>query len=308
MGLLARMEKKKKRQYVQLSKRDVIALKKGERVPKIEAGEHAEKKEIKHFENEVRKAKGKIKPVGKHKSGEFLPTRVSKFDELINIHGLERGSTILISGGAGTGKTTFCMQSLYNGALNGEKGIYISIEEDVEKLKSHMMRNFNWDFNKLEKEGKVAILKYDPLEIARSVEAAIVSSREELSIDFEEFSLPFKPDRIAVDSLSALSIAFGSTESYRRYIRYLFEKLESYDSINLVLTETEQDPKVYSRAGIEEFLADGVVVLYNIQSNNVRENALEILKLRASKHVKKIVPFNMTPQGIEIYPEIDVFK
>jgi len=244
----------------------------------------------------------------KKSTEEFLPTRVGKFDDLIQTSGLERGSTILISGGAGTGKTTFCLQSIYNGAMKGEKGIYISLEEEPTKIKAHMLRNFGWDFDKLEKEKKVAIIKFDPMEIARSVEATIMGSKEELVIDFKEFSLPFKPDRIVIDSLSALAIVFGSTEKYRIYLKHLFEKLEENDSINFILSETDQNPMRYAKSGVEEFLADGVIVLYNIQIKNKRQNALEILKLRSSKHEKKIIPYEISDNGFDIHPDQDIFS
>ncbi|MCH7902575.1 circadian clock protein KaiC, partial [archaeon] len=64
----------------------------------------------------------------------------------------------------------------------------------------------------------------------------------------------------------------------------------------------EQDPKVYSRTGVEEFLADGVIVLYNINKDGKRENALEILKLRSSSHKKGLVPYKITSKGITIFP------
>ncbi len=309
MSLLEIAQKRRKKRYVQLTKTELKSLKKP-RAPRIAPHRTILKNELELLRSEVQKAKARaFKPSEKIKTErEVLPTRIAGFDELISAHGFERGSTILISGGCGTGKTTFALQSLYFGALRGEKGIYISIEEEPYKLKKHMMNNFGWDFEKLEKEGKLAIIKYDALEIARSVEAAITNAKEELVIDFREFELPFRPDRLAFDSLSALSIAFGSTESYRRYIRYLFEKFEKYNSVNFVLTETEQDPKIYSRAGIEEFLADGVIVLYNIKVQNFREKALEILKLRSSNHEKTIVPFEITSEGITVYPRHEVFR
>ncbi len=308
MGLLKKMNKLKKANYFEISKQDVVKLKGGKRIPKIKGHADGKKEELKAFKQEVSAEKKDKQIIQLKGSGEFLPTRVSSFDDLIEAKGLERGSTILISGGAGTGKTTFCLQSIYNGVLKGEKGIYITLEEEPEKLKKHMLRNFGWDFQKLEDEGKAAIVKYDALEISRNVEAALASTTEKLAIEFEEFSLPFKPDRLAVDSLTSLSAAFGSTESYRRYIRYLFEKLEDYNSINFVISETEQNPKEYSRAGIEEFLADGVIVLYSIQEQNNRENAIEILKLRTSKHEKRIVPYEITNEGMTIYPNAQIFR
>ncbi|MCX8158411.1 MAG: hypothetical protein N3D73_01975 [Candidatus Diapherotrites archaeon] len=246
---------------------------------------------------------------------EVLPTRVSNFDKLITNGGLKRGDTILLSGGCGTGKTTFSMQSLYYGALNNEKGVYITLEESPEKMKENHLQNFGWDLEALEREGKLAIIKIDPLTIARAVEAMLTKERGGLYIDIKEFelpfklNLPFKPDRVVIDSLSALSIAFMENEqAYRQYLRSLFESLESYNSVNIVLGETEQEPGIYSRSGIEEFLADGVVVFYNIKMHNVRQKALEILKLRSSNHEKRIVPYKITQNGVEIFIDEEMFS
>ncbi|MDO8538501.1 MAG: ATPase domain-containing protein [archaeon] len=234
---------------------------------------------------------------------EFMPAYVSAFDELIDKHGLERGSTLLISGGCGTGKSTFCMQSIYNGLKHGEKAVYILFEESPEKLKRHMTANFGWELHKMEQGGKLAIIRLNPFRIARSVEASLLKQRKALLVKVEQLQLPFEPDRIVVDSLSALSVAFmGNTENYRYYIKHMFDSLDQYNSVNYVISETEQDPGIYSRTGIEEFLADGVVVLYNVKVGTTRKRGLEILKLRFSNHVKDLVPYQITKNGIEIYP------
>ena len=247
--------------------------------------------------DEISKPAPKKKKIGRI---EILPARVSNFDGLISDGGLEKGSTTLISGGTGTGKTTFCMQSLYNGALHGERGIFISFEEDPERIKAHMKKNFGWDFEKLEKKGLIAMMKINPTKIARTVEEIIESRTGSLRIEVKKFELPFKPDKICIDSLSALSIAFSDEDNYRKYVRELFETLEEYNSVNFVITETEQDPKIFSRTGVEEFLADGVVVFYSIGTNHSRENAIEILKLRSSKHSKKMIPFKIGKNGFDI--------
>lgn len=285
--------------------------------PPITAKPAADSKETEAWGNFAAKKKERLGPEGmpQIKSDErqcaqfreIMPLRVSNFDKLIERGGLKRGDTIMLSGGCGTGKTTFCMQSLYHGALHGEKGVYITLEESEEKIKENMMQNFNWDIEGMEREGKLAIIKIDPLTVARAVEAMITKKRGGLYIGFEEFdltsqlNLPFKPDRVVVDSLSALSIAFMENEQgYRQYIRHLFESLEGFKSSNIVLGETEQDPGIYSRSGIEEFLADGVVVFYNIKLHDQRQKALEILKLRSSNHERRIIPYTIGKKGIEI--------
>jgi KaiC/GvpD/RAD55 family RecA-like ATPase len=75
-----------------------------------------------------------------------------------------------------------------------------------------------------------------------------------------------------------------------------------------LITETEQVPKIFSPTGVEEFLADGVIVLYSLKHENVRENAVEVLKLRGAKHQKKIVAMQITDKGIVVYPEQEVFS
>lgn len=275
-------------------------------LPKIKVRPGTPEFEEKVFRAELKKAEilRVKKPLKKpRKRFEILKVGVSRFDELIGDKGLERGSSVLISGGCGTGKTTFALQSLYYGAARGQKGVYISFEEEIEKIKEHMKKNFDWDFTALEKKGLIKFIQLDPIQVARKVEAAGIKEKGALRIEVKPIELPFVPDRLVVDSLSALSIAFEEEENYRKYIRQLFETLETYNSINFILTETEQNPIIYSRAGIEEFLADGVVVLYNIKVRMHRENALEILKLRSSSHEKRLVPYRLTRRGFDIFPE-----
>ncbi|MBU1930453.1 hypothetical protein KJ972_03025 [Candidatus Micrarchaeota archaeon] len=238
---------------------------------------------------------------GMGKRFELLPIRVSNFDNLLEDHGVERGMNILVSGGAGTGKTTLAMQSIYFGALAGEKGVYISFEEDPEKIKYHMKKNFGWDFYELEKKGLVSIVKFDPAKIARQVEEVLVKEAGMLRIKVKEMELPIVPDRIAIDSISALAIEFESEKSYRKYVKEMFHMLQAYNSVNLIISETEQNPKTYSRTGVEEFVGDGVIVLYNLKIAGVRKNALEILKMRSGKHSKEMVPYSINEKGIEIF-------
>jgi KaiC/GvpD/RAD55 family RecA-like ATPase len=59
---------------------------------------------------------------------------------------------------------------------------------------------------------------------------------------------------------------------------------------------------VFSPTGVEEFFADGAIMIYNIRCQNSRENAIEVLKKRGEKHQKKIVVMNITEKGIVIHP------
>jgi KaiC/GvpD/RAD55 family RecA-like ATPase len=255
----------------------------------------------------------------------WIKTGIPGFDELLE-RGMPRGKNILVAGGPGTGKTIFCLQTLYNTARMGGKSLYITFEEAPGSLTQHM-RGFGWDFRMrgeggatwnlvvhgTEKRGTFMITKQDPFRIARSVEALLAKATGYLRIKMEgipELIPPFiKPDMIALDSISALESAFvGKPESYRIYIEQLFRLFEETGATTLLITETEEAPTRFSKTGVEEFLADGVFVLYNFKARDTRARAIEILKLRGTRHERKIVPFTIGGRGIEVFPNERIFE
>jgi len=196
-------------------------------------------------------------------------------------------------------------------ANKGEKCLYLSFEESTERLKQHM-RDFGWDPDRLEKKGLLVIKRIDPYEISRSIEALLAQARGELLIEVEGISsfIPkdFKPDRIILDSVTALTAAFASSDSsYRSYIEQSFLFMEKLGATSFLISETEDAPKKLSPSGIEEFLADGVIILYNIRNEGVRERAVEIFKMRGSKFQEKIVAYQITDTGVVVYPQQQVF-
>jgi len=240
-----------------------------------------------------------------------IKTNIPGFDDLIT-NGIPEGSAVLLCGGPGTGKTTFCLNLICNAATNGEKCLYLTFEEDVINLKRHM-KNFGWNKVKPEIADNIMIKKMQPFDLSRSVEALLAKASGELTIELDEIEgiIPkdFKPSIIILDSLSAVAAAFsGKEEGYRIYIEQLFSLFKKIGATSFMITEIEQDTARYSKSGIEEFLADAVIVFYNIKSKNIRINALEILKVRGTMHHKKIVPFRIiSNKGIVVYPNEEAF-
>lgn len=257
-------------------------------------------------------AKKRISPMRRNKSEQvgrkYVLTGIAGFDGLFE-SGIPKAANVLVAGGAGSGKTIFCLQTLKHHASRGEKCFYMSFEESEENLKQHM-RDFGWDPESLIKSGNLKIERYSPFDITRSVDAMLAKEKGELLIDIEPVIIPknFKPEFVVIDSLSAVASAFaGREDSYRIYIERLFRFFEKMEATVFLVTETKQVPDVFSTTGVEEFLADGVIVLYNIRRGDVRENAVEVLKMRGAKHLKKIVAMQITGKGIVVYPEQEVF-
>jgi len=238
----------------------------------------------------------------------YIEIGIPGFNALFT-NGIPQGSNVLVSGGAGSGKTILCLQTLINQSKRGKKCLYLSFEESDTRLIEHM-ENFGWDPKKLIKKGNLKIQRCSPFDISRDVEALLEREKGELLINVEPITLPksFKPDFIVVDSLTAVASAFiGKEDSYRIYIEQLFRYFEKSGSTSFLIAETEQVPKIYSATGVEEFLADGVIVLYNLKKGDIRENAIEILKMRGEKHLKKITAMRITNEGIVVYPSQEIF-
>ena len=245
------------------------------------------------------------------KKDKILKTGIDGFDELFAEGGIPKGNAVLVAGSAGTGKSTLCRQICYNLVSQGKKCMYVSCEETIERIEKSML-NFGWDVKKFRESGNFLIQKINPLDILRMKFGSLggSGSATEISYKIKPLVIPkdFTPDVIAVDSLTAIIAASISKEkNYRVYLQQLFSFFEETGATSFLVTETEQIPKRYSDTGIEEFLADGIVVLYNIQRGDIRENAIEVVKMRYSHHQKKMVAMEITSKGITIYPEKRVF-
>ena len=190
----------------------------------------------------------------------------------------------------------------------------MSFKEPVEKLTKYM-KNFGWDPQQFIDAGNLKIKRFLTSEIyyhdkksGSGIEAMMTKDIDPLLMELEPLAIAedagFQPDFIVLDSLNALSSAFrGKEQSYRFYVEQLFRFFEKIGSTNFLISETKQMPEVFSSTGIEEFLADGVIVIYRYKQKNIRESAIEVLKIRGVAHQNKIVAMQITDEGIKVYPQ-----
>ncbi len=244
------------------------------------------------------------------KDEKILKTDIQGFDGLFAEGGVPKGNSILVAGGTGTGKSTFCRQICYSLVTKGKNCMYVSFEESIERIQKSM-NAFGWDVKNYINENRLLIQKINPLDILRMKFGSIggSGSATEISYKVKPLIIPtgFNPEIIVVDSLTAvISASISKEKNYRVYLQQLFSFFEETGATSFLITETEPIPTRFSESGIEEFLADGIIVLYNIQKGDKRENAIEILKMRYSDHQKKIFALEITNEGIKIYPDRQV--
>ena len=248
-----------------------------------------------------------VKKVLKKEYKNYIWTHVKGLDALFD-DGIIKGTTILLAGGTGTGKTILTLQIMSESLKRGEKCLYMTLEESEEKLVSHMY-DFGWDARKYLENKQLIIKRINPFDLVRDVDALLARAKGELLIDINPIILPegFVPDKIMIDSLTAMAAAFTEKdETYRIYIEQFFRYLESTRATSFLITETDQLPIRYSPTGVEEFLADGVIVLYNFQKGSTRKRAIEVLKMRGVSHQRKIVEMGITKTGVDIFPNKEI--
>jgi len=251
------------------------------------------------------------------KEREYIETGVPGFDKLFT-HGIPKGSTILVAGGTGSGKTNFCLQILAHHAAEGKKCYFMGFEESEDRLIEHM-EDFGWNPKELIKSGNLKIKRFLTSEIyyydkksGSDIQAMMTKEVDPLLMELEPLAISeetgFIPDFIILDSLSAVASTFiGKEQSYRFYVERLFRFFEKIGCTTFLITETKQIPELFSPTGVEEFLADGVLVFYNFRRENIRETAVEVIKMRGEKHQKKMVALKINDKGISVYPDVEVY-
>lgn len=302
MGIGSLFGKSKKKEILQKGI-EKIDNPKPDHIQKVHSEIHKQSGQIKAYLKGINLAKKGLAKAEKV----FIWTGVKGLDKLFD-DGIIRGTSIIVAGGTGTGKTILSLQIMHESLEKGEKCLYMTLEESEEKLMDHM-HDFGWDGEEAIKNGQLIIKRINPFDLVRSIDALLAKAKGELLMDVAPVMLPkdFTPNKIFIDSLTAMAAAFTQKdETYRIYIEQFFRYLESTGATSFLITETDQLPTRFSPTGVEEFLADGVIVLYNIRKSTFRQRALEVLKMRGVSHKHTVVAMDITKKGIDIFPEKEI--
>lgn len=202
----------------------------------------------------------------------LVPTGIPGLDKVIG-GGFPEKSVIIFAGSVGTGKTILSARYIYEGATRfGEKGLYVCLSETKEKFLRNM-RRFGWNFERLEKTGKVSVLG---LATAREVEL-----QSNLNVIMREINEQ-KPQRVIIDPLTAMTNAMETRVDARFLTHVLYKFLENANCTAILTAEIPMGSD-FIGAGVEEFIADGVFVLKRAENAGRMVRKLEIVKLRGAE-------------------------
>lgn len=237
---------------------------------------------------------------------ERIETGINGLDELIQ-GGLPKGRTFLVSGACGTGKTIFGMQFLLHGARKGEPGVFVTVDERP-KLIREDMNNFGWDVDKFEKENKIAILDASAAKIGYPSDERHAVPQVGLDVDdliLKTMKLVDKigAERLVLDSIPGIGMQMDDEHEVRNTIlkmNYMFAK----ENLTAIMTSEVPEQKFgsssmqYSKYGVEEYTADGVIMLHYLGVGSESNRSMFIRKMRATEHTEEVLPMEITDEGI----------
>jgi circadian clock protein KaiC len=192
---------------------------------------------------------------------------------------------------------------LIRGALNGENSLYLSVTEPTDKLLLNVIP-FDFFDDRLTKQGKLQFLDlpkmYEKLGIDKE-DMDFAQSR--LLVDtIADLVEEQKIRRLVLDSVTSVCYRIKDQERIRDFLLRLGTILSAKGCTSLLVAEIGSTEEGYSRWGIEEALADGVIVTGNLERRGDLLRTLQIVKMRGTTHSRAKYVLDLTTSGVLLVP------
>jgi circadian clock protein KaiC len=226
------------------------------------------------------------------------PTGISGMDNITD-GGLPKGRTTLVAGGAGSGKTLFGLEFLIRGAEKyGEPGVAMTFEETAEEIAANLA-SLGHDVPRLIREKKLFI-DYVHVE-RRQIEETGEYDLEGLFIRLDHAIKSVKAKRVLLDTIEVLFSGLRNEGIVRSELRRLFRWLKER-GVTAIITAEAGDNTFLTRHGLEEYVADCVVVLDHRVNEQISTRRIRVVKYRGSTHGTNEYPFLLHENGMSVLP------
>jgi len=218
--------------------------------------------------------------------------------------GIPTGSTVLVVGGSGCGKTTLCMQFLLNGAKNDERGVFFTITEPLFKLTKNL-EGFDFYDKKLIESGMVNLidLRIISERLGLDTEKYTVEDASALLDILKDIAEELNVKRLIIDSITALCYRLQTPEMIRDFIFKLGSSLAAMKCTTLLTSEVPPKKFQYSQYGIEEFISDGIIFLGDFERKGDLIRTFQIVKMRGASHSRTKYAMSISSKnGVELAP------
>ncbi len=232
-------------------------------------------------------------------SMERVSTGINGLDEMLG-GGVPRNHCVAVIGSFGTGKTTMGLHFMNEGMRNGERGIFITLEEDEDAIVADA-ESYGMGLREYVDSGKLVILKLEPTDARNTIRRV----QSELPRFIEEFGA----QRIVIDSISLLNMLYDNDAEKRTNLFNLSQLIKQTGATCMMTAEVRDDNPHASRDGLIVYTMDGVVSLRYDEDRERGEVglSLRIVKMRRVKHDRRIKPYSITDAGIKVHAGADIY-
>ena len=221
-----------------------------------------------------------------------ISTGIPRLDAMLGGKGYYRGSSVLISGSAGTGKTSLVAHFADAACRRGERCLFFAFEESESQVVRNML-SIGIDLGQWVKKG---LLKY------HADRPTIYGLETHLSI-MQKMINEFKPAAVIVDPVSNLN-AVANNANVKTMLTRLLDQLK-LDRVTTVLTVLTQGSPAPESTDVDvSSLADTWIRLRDIEFGGERNRGIYILKSRGMAHSNQIREFVLTDKGVNL---LDVY-
>ncbi|MEM0138660.1 MAG: ATPase domain-containing protein [Thermoplasmatales archaeon] len=213
--------------------------------------------------------------------------------------GIPEGSSVLVLGSYGAGKTTLGIHFAHRGAVKGENVAYFTLEERKESILA-ASSSYGLDFSPYLGR-KIHLVNPDVLEFVE-----MLKNVENFKANLAEMM----PRRVIIDSISLLLLVADGDATKRNIIMNLSNVLRDTGVTSLLLAESNLSIPYSSREGLAEFVSDGVISLLNRYDDDTgtTNSIMRVLKMRLMNHDRKARPYSIGPRGMVVLSKSELFQ
>ena len=223
-----------------------------------------------------------------------VSTGVSALDHILG-GGIPKGSTILLIGRPGTGKTILAHQMMFQNAENDNKVLYLTTLAEPQIKIMKFQQEFS--FYDTEKVQKNAIYKDLGGELRK-----LGSTQAQAMKLIDTFLKEYQPTMIFIDTIKTFADLIPNPMELRAFMLDLSVTLTTWGCTTILLGEySEQD--VGDRP--EGAIADGIIYLSGTEEASQQKRYLRVLKMRGTKHFSGQAVFKISDNGIRVFPRLD---
>jgi len=233
-----------------------------------------------------------------------VKTGIPGMDEILN-GGFPKRNVVLLAGGPGTGKTIFGMQYLWAGISQyNEPGIYVALEEHPVQVRINM-EQFGWDVRQYEENGKFAIVDGFTAGIGEAAkrEKYVVRAPDDVQALVDVIRAAIRDigaERVVVDSVTTLYLTKPVVA--RNTVLQIKKVLSGMGCTAILVSQVSVTDRGFGGPGVEH-AADGIIRLDLEEIKGELQRSLIVWKMRGTAHSMRRHPFEITNNGIRVFPD-----